>query len=95
MIVATNIIRAGGFIQSEAEWARSRGLVTIEGGAGRLFAGTVLGRITSSGKYVPSPDSGSDGSETAVAVLFDEVDATDGDVLATVISSDARRRSFL
>ena len=81
--------RAGGFIQSEANWSRSRDRVTIEGGsggAGKLVAGTVLGKITASGKYVPSPHSASDGSQTAIAILFDDVDATLDDVVATVIA---------
>lgn len=92
----TNHLRAGGFIQSEANPSRSRDKITVVGGtgnAGSLLAGTVLGKVTSSGKYLPSPDTGADGSETAVAVLFDDVDATDGDVIATVVSRDAEVRA--
>jgi head decoration protein D len=91
----TNVTRAGGFLQSEANFARSRDRVTIEGGspgAGKLAAGTVLGKISASGKYVASPDTGGDGSQTAVAILWDAVDATDADVIATVIARDAEVR---
>ena len=97
MTALTNRIRAGGFIQSESAYARSRDQVVIEGGTAsgvnKLYAGTVLGMITSSGKYIPSAHSGSDGSQTAVAILFDDVDATDGDVVAAVISRDAEVRA--
>jgi len=96
MVTLTNRIRAGGFIQSEANYARSRDKVTIEGGsggAGYVYAGTVLGQITSTGKYVPSPHTGSDGSQTAVAILFEDTDATEGDVVAGVVARDAEVRA--
>ena len=96
MTVLTNRIRAGGFIQSEANYARARESVTIAGGtggAGVLYAGTVLGKLTSGGKYVPSPATGSDGSQTAVAVLFDDVDATADDVVAGVLARDSEVRA--
>lgn len=96
MTALTNHLRAGGFIQSEANYSRSRDQVTIlggSGGAGKLVAGTVLGKITGSGKYVASPNTGSDGSQTAVAILFDDVDATAGDVIAAVVSRSAEVRA--
>lgn len=96
MTALTNHTRAGGFIQSEGNGFISRDTVTISGGtggAGALKAGTVLGKLTSGGEYMPSPASGSDGSQTAIAILFDDVDATDGDVLATVIARDAEVRA--
>jgi len=96
MTVLTNRIRAGGFIQSEANYARARESVTIAGGtggAGVLYAGTVLGKLTSGGKYVASPATGSDGSQTAVAVLFDDVDATADDVVAGVLARDSEVRA--
>jgi len=95
MTSLTNRIRAGGFIQSEANFARSRDQVIIHGGftgAAVLLAGTVLGKITSGGKYTISPDTGSDGSQTAVAILWDDVDPTLGDVVAAVVSRDAEVR---
>ena len=66
--------------------------VTVLGGftgAGKLKAGTVLGKLTSGGKFTPSPASGSDGSQTAVAILTHNIDITDGDVEAAVVSRDA------
>jgi len=94
--VLQNRIRDGGFIQSEANPYRTRDKVTIAGGtggAGVVYAGTVLGKLTAGGAYVPSPASGSDGSQTAVAILICDVDATDGDVVAAVLSRDAEVRA--
>ena len=97
MTTLSDHLRAGAFIVSEANGARSRDTVTIlggTGGAGVVLAGTVLGKLTSGGQYVPSPASGSDGSQTAIAVLFDDVDATDADVEGVVIiSGDAEVRA--
>lgn len=70
----------------------SRETVTIEGGsggAGVVEAGTVLGKITASGKYVPSPATGSDGSQVAKAINAYRVDATGDDVQAVVIAREA------
>jgi hypothetical protein len=83
---------AAEFILSEAEGTRSRDNVTLYGGftgADKLKPGTVLGKLTSGGKYVASPASGADGSQTGVAVLIGWADISDGDVQAAVISRDA------
>lgn len=61
--------------------------ITIVSGAGELLAGTVLGQLTSGGKWQPSPATGSDGSETAGAVLMVPVDATSGDVDAEAMTN--------
>ena len=45
-----------------------------------LPAGTVLGKITASGKYGPYDDTATDGRQTAVGILAEEVDATNSDV---------------
>lgn len=51
---------------------------TITGGVYKR--GTVLGKITASGKYTVSVKTATDGSETPVAILVDDVDAsTHGD----------------
>jgi hypothetical protein len=92
MTILTEGRHAAEFILSEANGHRSRDNVVIlggSGGAGRLAAGTVLGKLTSGGKYVPSPATGADGSQTGVAVLIYPVDATDADVTAAVVSRDA------
>lgn len=96
MTSLTNRVRAGGFMESEANAYRSRNQVTIHGGhtgAVALVAGTVLGQITASKKLTISPDTGSDGSQVAIAILWDDVDPTNGDVLAAVVDDDAEVRA--
>jgi Bacteriophage lambda head decoration protein D len=76
------------FVITEQPGHLSRDTITIEGGtggAGVVEAGTVLGEITASGKFVPSPATGTDGSQVAKAILGYRVDATDDDVQAVVI----------
>lgn len=95
MTALSNRIRAGGFIQSEANYSRSRDQVTIfggTGGAGKLYAGAVLAKITATGKYVLCVETASDGSQTPLAILYDDVDATNGDVIAGVVSRAAEVR---
>lgn len=77
------------FILSEGNGYISRETVTVASGAGKLEAGTVLGKLTSGGKYTPSPNSGADGSQTAIAILAYPVDATSADQPAVVIANDA------
>lgn len=52
---------------------------TIASGAGALKRGTVLGRITASGKYVKSLAASEDGSEDPIEILAEDVDATSAD----------------
>ncbi len=47
--------------------------------------GAVLGRITASGKYKFATSGGSDGAQTASAVLLDAVDATLADAVGIVL----------
>ncbi|MBF0516374.1 MAG: head decoration protein, partial [Nitrospirae bacterium] len=53
--------------------------VTIVSGAGALLGGTVLGRITASGKYTPYSATHTDGSEVARVILARDIDATSAD----------------
>jgi hypothetical protein len=80
---------AGEFLLSEANGNRSRDVVTVASGAGVIAPGTVLGKLTSGGKYTPSPATGSDGSQTAVAVALYGCDATSADQKVVVIARDA------
>ena len=68
----------------------SRDEVTLVAGVSGtvLAAGTVLGKITASGKYTPYDDGLSNGAETAVAVLYAATDIT-ADVTAVVIARHA------
>lgn len=84
MAVLTEGRYAGEHLMWEADTDYCREKVTVVSGAGKLAAGTVLGKITTGGKYQPSPATGSDGSQTAVAVLLYPVDATSADVDAVI-----------
>lgn len=81
------------FVMSEANRSRSRDTITIASGAGVVKAGTVLGRVIASGKFVPSPHTGADGSQTGVAINLYEVNATSGDVKVAAITRDAEVNS--
>lgn len=61
--------------------------VTIASGAGVLTTGTVLGKITASGKFKAYQDGASDGSEVAKLILAEDVDATSADVKAMAYAS--------
>lgn len=74
---------------SEQENYYSRDEITILSGAGVLVPGTVLAKVTASGKYVPSAATGADGSQTAVAILLYGVDATSADVKVAAITRTA------
>lgn len=83
---------AGAYIVSEATVgstgvSRSRDTGTLIAGQ-NLSAGTVLGKITASGKYTQLAPAANDGSEVAVAILFDNVDATGADATAVIHTRD-------
>lgn len=85
----------GNFILSEdAEGRLSRDKIVIASGAGKLLPGTVLGQVTASDKFVPSPETAADGSEAASAILIGPVDATDADALAVGVMRHAEVNRF-
>ena len=79
---------AGEFIASEANGSRSRETITVLSGE-VLYAGQVLGKVTASGKYAAFNQDGVDGTEAAAGVIYDNVDATAGDIEAVIIARDA------
>ncbi|MBC7328855.1 head decoration protein [bacterium] len=68
--------------------------ITIASGY-KLTAGTVLGKITASGKYGPYDDTATDGRETAVGILAEDVDATNSDVGTWMIVHGVVKESAL
>ncbi len=50
-----------------------------------LLAGTVIGKVTSGGKYGAYDNTESDGREVAVGFLMETVNLKDGDVIAAAI----------
>ncbi len=79
----------GGFIVSEANGTRSREQVTVTGTPGdHLAAGTVLA-LNASGHYVELAPEATDGTETAVAVLWGHVALTEDPERAVIIARAA------
>lgn len=77
------------FLLSEGNGQISREQVTIAAAAPAMAAGTVVGKITSSGKYVPYNNSASDGSEVAAGILYHAVADKATDQQATIIARNA------
>ncbi len=75
----------GDLLKYEANPDYCRETVTLLAGTDYPL-GAVLGKITASGKYKLSPDTGTDGSEVAVAVLIEAVDATAADAAGLVVA---------
>ena len=79
----------GEYLFSEAPGKRSRDQVTVTvAGAVALPSGTVLGKVTASGKYIKYLDGAADGSQTAAAVLYNPLPSVNGDTKCTVHNSD-------
>ncbi len=75
---------AGEFIVSEGNGRISREVITITGG--NFDAGTVLGKITASGKFTNLTPAANDGSQNAAAILFDNARAAAADVKGVVVA---------
>ncbi|GLS45146.1 head decoration protein [Methylobacterium brachythecii] len=77
------------WLKYEAGSYYSRGTGTVASGSGALVSGTVLAKVAASGKYVPAAATGSDGTQTATAILVAPVDATSVDAPCVVIENHA------
>ena len=84
----TETLRPGEFILAEANGTISREQVTILSGQ-NLAAGTVVGKVSASGKYIAYDDDNADGSQTAAGILYAAVDASAADAPGVIISRDA------
>lgn len=62
--------------------AACRETVTLAAGQGIADPGTVIGRLTASGKAVRWSSAATDGSQVVAGVLLGRVDATDADQIA-------------
>lgn len=68
-----------------------RAEVTIPASTGNLITGTVMGKITANGKWVPHVNGAADGTENAAGMLLHGVDASGGsDVKAVIVTGEAR-----
>lgn len=80
---------AGEFLLSEGNGSISREEVTIAAAAGVLEAGTVLGKITASGKYVAYDNTANDGSEVAAGVVYHKIPDSAADQQAVILARHA------
>jgi hypothetical protein len=88
MPVLTMVPTLGDLLKYEINGNYCREVVTLKAGTNYAL-GSVLGQITASGKYRLSPNAevtGDEGAETAVAVLIEAVDATDGDKPGLIVA---------
>ena len=88
MTTLNETLHAGGFMLSgNFDGSQiSCDKITVASGQGPINAGTILGKITASGKYVQLTEGASDGSQVAGGILWDYVDATSADTLAAAIT---------
>ena len=89
MATLTKVQANASFIVSESEGYRSRDDVTVTVPADTTYAaGTILGKITASGKYVRHAAGATDGSEDEAGVLYETL------VNTTVSAVDSESVSF-
>ena len=84
MSVLTQPPTMGDVLKYELNPNFTRETVTLLAGT-KYPVGAVLGRITASGKMKLSTASGTDGAQTAAAVMLYAVDATEGDATGIVV----------
>ena len=85
MTTLTEGKHAGGFLVWEVLRDYTRETITIASGAGKLAPGTVLGKITTGGKYTVLTPGATNGSQNAAGILWAGVDATAADAPGVVI----------
>jgi hypothetical protein len=85
MTTLTEGKHTGGFLIWETLRDYTRETVTLASGAGKLAPGTVLGRITTGGKYTLLTPGATNGSQNAAGILWANVDTTDADAPGVVI----------
>jgi hypothetical protein len=85
MTTLTEGKHAGGFLTWEVLRDYTRETVTLASGAGNLAPGSVLGKITTGGKYTGLAPAATNGSQNAAGILWGAVDATDADAPGVVL----------
>jgi hypothetical protein len=88
-LIATENKRLSNVVKAELwpEMGFTRQVVVINDTAANLKVGTVLGKVTATGKYKVAVETATDGSEVADAILLQDVtlpNATDTKVLVLV-----------
>ena len=92
-VIATENARFSNVVKAEqwSEYAYCRDTVVVNDTAQTLKVGTVLGKVTATGKYKVAKETAGDGSKAGAAIVIKEVTitgSTDTKVLA-LVSGDA------
>lgn len=74
-------------VKTEGPNRYSRDEVTILSGVGKIIPGTVLGKVTATGKYKVLTPAASDGTEVASRISLQHADATSADAPRMVVLS--------
>ena len=77
-------------VKDEAENRFSRDDETLVSGSGVVAIGTVLGKVTASGKYAPLTPGASTGAQNAAAIILETADASSADVLVVTLKRHAQ-----
>ncbi|THD71287.1 head decoration protein [Thalassobius vesicularis] len=85
MTTLTEGKHAGDFLVWEVLRDYTRETVTIASGAGKLEPGTVLGKITTGGKYTGLAPAATNGSQNVAGILWAGVDALSADAPGVVV----------
>lgn len=85
MTTLTEGKHAGGFLVWEVLRDYTRETITVVSGAGKLEPGTVLGKITTGGKYTGLAPAATNGSQNAAGILWAGVDASAADAAGVVV----------
>lgn len=86
--------RLAEFVLSEASGQRSRENIVVVQTGTEIKSGTVLGKITASGKYAPYSNVASNGTEVAAGVLYNYLPADTGDTKAVGFVRDCEVNRF-
>ena len=82
MTILSSTPRLAEFVLSEASGQRSRENIVVTQAGIAIPSGTVISKLTASGKYVPYDNVGTDGSEVATGILYNHLPAATGDMKA-------------
>jgi hypothetical protein len=86
--ILTQVPKVEEFILSEANGFLSREEVTVTLGVAAIKSGTVMSKLTATGKWVAYDDVGTDGTEVASGILYTGLPAGTGDVKAVMFVRD-------
>ena len=85
----TEGIHNGEFLLSEGNGYFSREKVTLKATASVIKSGTLMGKVTATGYYAPYADAASDGTQTAVGVLYHDAPINTGTQAGVLIVRQA------